>query len=216
MPLYLLLLLILSSISCQGQFSKSNFENNRNKILATDIISLPDSLLFNKLGKEFGLADISNGFDSINLRIWLWGKDSITLFNIENEDGISQCTIIDFKFEYLNDDSIWLLIKNKFVSKQPFSGWNSVYSRMNNYGICKDPKNSELNKAGFHNEGRYSISFEIGELNKYIFYEIIDPSYYKFAYKEAHNAYSFLMEMNSQFNRLFYKPVDNLQWKPQK
>lgn len=213
--LIFILLISTAFLSCFTKTKKPDLRNkqeisevNRRVYFDNNIFDKPTTGNYQKqLGALLGLPDISKGYDSLSIRIWLWGADTTFVINLSFSNLESKSEIISYGSEVFKD-SAWLIIFSDTKNTQPLSGWDSLHLMIDKYKIKSQTSHSTENfKIG--GTGGANFVFEIAGPRTYRTYKSYEPSYYRFTSQQANDVYNFLVYIDKQFSGGIYVRSDD-------
>jgi hypothetical protein len=164
-------------------------------------------LLLQNVGKCIGLHRMPSGLANLNIRIWLWDSEKSFVVDLLDSGIVKRCYIAEITSETANGQE-QLAIHREWTDLIPASGWDSLFSNVERYGITKleggKPSQQIISKP---TQGAY-VQFEIARPSGYHFFEYYQPDFYRAVDPDSRKVYKFLKYLNSQFGVTAYKGVD--------
>jgi hypothetical protein len=206
-------------MSCLGWFPllllfscTSNVNNKLNRSFFRD--SFPEKEgkeLFesiNKIRDSLKLDTLENGFDSLQIRIWLADAHKQEVIIIKNKKGVWDAEFILFR-PILNKkmDSVLFFAKN-MIRKEPKEPWPSLINKLINYHILTLPDQGRL--SGYeHPYDGLNTTFEIATKTVYRLYSYHEPGVNK-QLQQARDVVNILDTIKSEFDVVFFEnePAD--------
>jgi hypothetical protein len=139
--------------------------------------------------EPFGIESISNGYDSLQIRIWYMppmGPVEIPVVTIKRTNGSWTGTVRKVLMKLVNDtsatatkdDKIWIPFKIKSKSLIPKTNWESILAKMEHLKLFTLPEMTSIPNLedGFVDGESYIV--EIATLDKYRTYSYHVPEHF--------------------------------------
>ena len=125
---------------------------------------------------NFKLVPITEGVDSIAIRIWCNYPDNKTqIVELFKTNGQWAANFYHFNFKYYNNDSItW--ISRQIKSEVPKSGWDKCIDKLFSQGLLSLPNFTELPKYHLNKIGNSEVVVEFVTDEKYKLYSYPVPA----------------------------------------
>jgi hypothetical protein len=148
------------------------------------------------------LDTLENGFDSLQIRIWLTYKRKdtfqvISLKHCNNSWYGNYCLAAFFPNEHRDSVLYYSKIKR---SLQPKIRWQALIDSLVGFNILTLPDCTKLKDYPFPFEGGNSLTFEISTESQYRLYMYQLPSTFKDTFKEAANVDDILKLLSYEFD----------------
>lgn len=179
MKLIMFLFITLSFISfcCNSDHNKKpELKSIRNDTLIRDIPEWYSTSNFSqrmvkKLHTLLKLESLQNGFDSLQIRIWIDCGDKISSLIVLERKGY-QWNAVFYSFDIYYDEKLGFEIRNLNTdNRSPKSGWDSFFENLMKIDIIDLPDHSKFfPKYNLPNDA-YRVLVEVGMLKKYRLYE---------------------------------------------
>ncbi|MBY0537630.1 MAG: hypothetical protein K2P88_17370 [Chitinophagaceae bacterium] len=153
-----------------------------------------------KVEKLIGLKSIQDGFDSLQIRIWIgYSSSEAQLVMLSRQDGVYSARLYHLRFfinEVIHDyDSVKSLVTNI----KPKSQWDSVIAKLISFDICSLPDSDEIENYPIIADGR-GVIIETSTKKNYRFVRYLDPAIgVKYNIKEAEKVVNILNLLQSEF-----------------
>jgi hypothetical protein len=195
----LILLMILSLLSCiNNSDHKCKSTNDFIKDIPIVHNKLPlDYVYVLQISDQLNLPDISNGYDSLQIRVW---------FPSENE-GNHMVLILDRAatkwnmkmYEFLADYSnqVPKIISYKRLSAQPKNSWEVIINSIDEIKILEVKDFRQIKNYNYNSTHSVYYSFEVATCSSYRYFEIADPEKNS-AIPEAKKVLEFINLLKSQ------------------
>lgn len=161
--------------------------------------------------KKCGLDSLSNGFDSVQIRIWygcVLGQNRLIILSLTSDEWkaeVRELTFHNSEQYYSKEDKFWTTkldsISQKIKYAKPKSGWNSLITVLFNLEILTLPdleKIDGLVEKESATDG-CGVSMEIATKNIYRQYGYTNPDFYILQHRQAKNMIHILQLLNSEF-----------------
>lgn len=169
----------IAIISCDANTQNSESSKSGSDTVIKDIPKFFDSDHFKKIKNDIlskaGLPDIENGFDSLQIRIWLGYvfKNQEQVLVLKKQDDGWSGEFIDLFFNYSGKhklDSINKQVKDV----RPISGWNEFITKLYQLDFLTLPDDSKISNYSSDADGD-GVTVEIATKDKYRIYSYQSP-----------------------------------------
>lgn len=210
-------MIIFIIVSCDYLFERKNKEKI-NYAVYKDISGGDSSYSFQRfrhIQENLNLESIENGFDSIQIRIWmnygLLRKEHLVIF--KNDGNKWNGLLIDFESDSkIVEDSIGSFgnLTNYAITKEinvsPGSGWKSFIKKLSELKIFTLPDSENVPGMNWGGGDLPVYSIEIATKKLYRFYTYTLPSSYEKNIPEAKNMEAILKLLEKEFR---FKRLEN-------
>jgi hypothetical protein len=148
------------------------------------------------------LARLENGFDSLQIRVWLTysKKDTLQVITIKKQNKRWSGYYCQVTFSFNEHRDSILYYKNCGFSIKPILDWQVLVDTFIKHNILTLPDCRKIMSTNeFPFDGGNSVLFEISTANQYRIYMYEIPSHFKKKYKEAENVDEILTLLSKQF-----------------
>jgi len=185
----------------------SNLNAQNNQQIVTDMYyeSHGKSIVFDRVKEvrnSLKLDTLENGYDSIQLRLWLTPSrsDEFQVFCLKRKNHIWSSVCYDVSaFFNKNRDSI-LFYKKEAHQLAPKSSWETIFKKLVKLNVLTLPDFRKLKKYPKPFDGGNSITIEIATIKWYKIYMFQEPNYNKKKFKEAQDLDNILKLISYEFN----------------
>lgn len=143
---------------------------------------------FKKQTSEIGLSSIENGYNGLQIRIWLnhWLAINRHLIILKYMDSVWSGEVVTLTYAYNDSLQEHYIAKKEFKNITPKNGWDRFIELLAKQKILDLPN---MNRLPGYDAGDDGIDyvFEIAAPNKYRMYHYWEPSSFKDKFWQAEN-----------------------------
>jgi hypothetical protein len=151
--------------------------------------------------KTFDLVDMTNGVDSIAIRLWYLYANNTDLQVVElfrhNNDWVAKLST--FKYKYYDDDSVIVVSKNVRNSK-PKSGWDKCLGKLFSYDLLTLPTCYTVPRYQINQIANKQVRVEIATPDSYKLYSYLSPLLNEPYVAEAKKMESIMRTIEDEFS----------------
>ena len=157
--------------------------------------------------KDLGLGFIENGYDSLQVRIWLGHSLAVNknIIILKKNNGKWSGQLITYSYGHDEKNGKEFLNKKYIKEITPKSGWEYLTKKMMEFKILTLPNSNDI--LGYNDCGNDGIAyfFEIATLQKYRFYYYCNPGDNQSKFWEAKYVLEFSNLLENEFNFSYTK-----------
>lgn len=192
------------SVDTSGIFSKEipTYEDGRHKG-DTDYIFKD----IRRMASELRLDSIENGFDSLQIRIWLGHSMAIrkNIVILKKINGKWSAQLVTYS-EGQKGKTLQLFIEKKTIkSVHPLSGWDVIIKKINALEILTLPNDGDLKDYNGCGMDGIAYYFETSTKRQYRFFYYCNPEDNVGRFREAKNVLEFASVLENEFDFTYTK-----------